>query len=47
VVWQKKAEALGYDLRTPEGNAQMARYLFAQYGSVPWQPSAACWNRTS
>ena len=47
VVWQKKAETLGYDLRTPEGNAQMARYLFAQYGSVPWQTSAACWNRTS
>jgi hypothetical protein len=47
VVWQKKAEALGYDLRTPEGNAQMARYLFAQYGSVPWQTSSACWNRTS
>jgi hypothetical protein len=47
VVWQQKAEALGYDLRTPEGNAQMARYLFAHYGSVPWQSSAACWSRTS
>lgn len=47
VVWQKKAEALGYDLRTPEGNEYMARYLFAHYGSVPWQTSAACWSRTS
>jgi hypothetical protein len=47
VVWQQTAETLGYDLRTPEGNTQMARYLFAHYGSVPWQSSAACWNRTS
>jgi hypothetical protein len=45
VVWQKKAEALGYDLRTLEECADGA--LFAQYGSVPWQTSAACWNRTS
>ena len=47
VVWGKKAEELGYDIRTPEGNEQMARYLFAYYGSVPWQSSAACWNRVS
>jgi len=47
VVWGKKAEELGYDIRTQEGNEQMARYLFAYYGSVPWQSSAACWNRVS
>jgi hypothetical protein len=47
VVWGKKAQELGYDLRTPEGNVLMARYLFENYGSVPWQRSAACWNRTS
>jgi hypothetical protein len=45
VVWGKKAQELGYDLRTPEGNTHMARYLFENYGSVPWQSSAACWNR--
>lgn len=47
VVWGKKAQELGYDLHTPEGNTRMARYLFDNYGSVPWQSSAVCWNRLS
>ena len=47
LVWGKKAQDLGYDLHTPEGNTRMARYLFENYGSVPWQSSAACWNRLS
>jgi hypothetical protein len=47
VVWGQKAQELGYDLRTREGNTHMARYLFEHYGSVPWQSSAACWNRLS
>ena len=47
VVWGTKAHELGYDLHTPEGNTRMARYLFDHYGSVPWQSSAACWNRLS
>ena len=45
VVWGKKARELGYDIHTREGNEQMARYLFEQYGSVPWHSSATCWNR--
>jgi len=44
-VWGTKAEALGYNLHSREGNVQMARYLFAQYGSVPWQTSFRCWSR--
>jgi hypothetical protein len=47
VIWGKKAQELGYDLHTPEGNTRMARYLFDNYGSVPWHSSAACWNRLS
>ena len=47
VVWGKKAEALGYNIHTPEGNAQMARYIFEHYGSAPWQSSAKCWGRMS
>jgi hypothetical protein len=47
LVWGKKAQELGYDLHTQEGNTRMARYLFDNYGSVPWQSSAACWNRLS
>lgn len=46
-VWGHQAKVLGYDLETLEGNTAMARYLFAQYGSVPWRSSAACWNRVS
>ena len=45
VVWAKQAEALGYDIRTRDGNAYMARYIFDHYGSVPWQSSAKCWSR--
>jgi hypothetical protein len=47
MVWGKKAQELGYDLHTQEGNTRMARYLFENYGSVLWQSSAACWNRLS
>ena len=47
VVWAKQAEALGYDLRTPEGNTQMARYIFENYGSMPWRSSEKCWSRVS
>jgi hypothetical protein len=46
-IWGKKAQELGYDIRTQEGNKQMARYLFENYGSMPWQTSAACWSRAS
>lgn len=45
-LWGPRAKALGHDLETLEGNTAMARYLFAQYGSVPWRASAPCWNRT-
>lgn len=44
-VWGKKAQELGYDIHAQEGNEQMARYLFENYGSVPWQTSSRCWNR--
>ena len=47
VVWGKKSAELGYDLRTLEGNTQMARYIFENYGSVPWHSSAKCWKRVS
>ena len=47
VVWAKKAEELGYNIHTPEGNEQMAHYIFENYGSAPWQSSAKCWGRVS
>ena len=45
VVWGKKAQELGHNIHTQEGNTRMARYRFDHDGSVPWQSSAACWNR--
>jgi hypothetical protein len=47
VVWAKQAAALGYDICTRDGNESMARYIFANYGSGPWQSSAKCWSRAS
>ena len=44
-VWGAVAAQQGYDLYDEHGNEQMARYLLAHYGSVPWQQSAACWVR--
>ena len=44
-VWGPVAAAQGYDLYDEQGNEQMARYLLAHYGSVPWRHSAACWVR--
>jgi hypothetical protein len=47
VVWAKQAETLGYDIRTQQGNESMARYIFENHGSVPWQSSAKCWSRAN
>src|SRR3977135_788828 len=47
VVWAKQAEALGYDIRTRDGNESMARYIFENHGSGPWPSSAKCWSRAS
>jgi hypothetical protein len=44
-VWGTVAAQQGYDLYDEQGNEQMARYLLAHYGSVPWRHSAGCWVR--
>lgn len=44
-IWGKKATELGYDLTTSQGNEAMARWLFANKGSVPWVLSSKCWNK--
>ena len=44
-VWGPVAAQQGYDLYDEQGNEQMARYLLAHYGTVPWRQSAACWVR--
>lgn len=42
----EKAEELGYDIMTLEGNMAFARYLYNKYGTDPWSASAKCWKKT-
>jgi len=39
-----KAEELGYDLYTIEGNLAYARFLYDHEGLTPWLSSSKCWK---
>jgi len=39
-----KAEELGDDLNTVEGNMAYAKYLYEKEGTKPWDSSSACWK---
>jgi hypothetical protein len=41
-----RAEALGLDIHTLEGNAKYARFLFEKEGLRPWNSSSKCWKQT-
>lgn len=46
-VWGEKAEELGYDLYTEEGNAQMAHYILTEgQGIGAWSASNECFSET-
>lgn len=40
----EKAEELGYDLYTIEGNLSYARFLYNHEGLTPWSSSSKCWK---
>src|SRR3989344_111463 len=42
----EKAEELGYDIHTIEGNVSYAKYLYERQGSAPWNASSRSvkWN---
>ena len=42
-----KAQKLGLDLKTIEGNTAYARYLFETKGLQPWISSSKCWKKTA
>lgn len=42
----KRAELLGLDLHTLEGNTAYARFLFEKEGLQPWISSAPCWKKS-
>ncbi len=39
-----RAETLGYDIYTLEGNMAYARYLYETEGTKPWNASRPCWG---
>ncbi len=39
-----RANKLGLDLKTPEGNMAYAKYLYEREGSQPWMSSSKCWK---
>ncbi|MGB8816216.1 MAG: hypothetical protein WCC74_03245 [Minisyncoccia bacterium] len=41
----EKASELGFDLETPEGNMQYAKWLYDKEGGQPWISSSKCWNQ--
>ncbi len=40
----EKAKALGYDIKTMEGNMGYAKYLYEKEGAQPWISSSPCWK---
>ncbi len=39
-----KAEKMGYDLHTVDGNLAYAKYLYSRQGTAPWSASESCWG---
>lgn len=39
-----RAEKLGYDLETLDGNLGYAKYLYSRQGTAPWSASEKCWG---
>lgn len=42
--WLAKAEELGFDIFTEEGNKQMALWIYNDLGNKPWFWSKSCWQ---
>ncbi len=45
LYWNEKAESLGYNIYTEEGNESFALELYNRYGTAPWKWSKKCWNK--
>jgi hypothetical protein len=44
-TWGKKAQELGFDLYSYDGNLAMSKWIFDHYGSKPWVYSQGCWGK--
>ncbi len=43
----ERAESMGLDLETVEGNMAYAKYLYEKQGVQPWMSSSPCWKDTA
>lgn len=43
----ERAEKLGFDIHTIEGNVAYAKFLYEKQGSKPWKASAKCWSKAA
>lgn len=43
----KRAQKLGYNIYTVEGNLAYARLLYKESGTQPWNSSSPCWGKTA
>ncbi len=41
-----EAERLGLNLNTLSGNMAFAKWLYDKEGTLPWQSSAVCWDKS-
>jgi hypothetical protein len=41
----ERAEDLGFDLNTVDGNLAYAKYLYDKEGTTPWNASKKCWGK--
>ena len=42
---EQKAQDLGFDLSTINGNLDYAKYLYDKEGTKPWSASMKCWDK--
>lgn len=44
-TWGASATKLGYDIYTFQGNFDMAKWIFDNYGAQQWKYSEGCWGQ--
>ena len=45
IYHEKRAEKLGIDIHTLEGNMAYAKWLYKREGLQPWNSSSKCWSK--
>jgi len=44
---EDKADQLGYDIYSIDGNLAFGRWLYQKYGATPWSASSPCWAKSN